>query len=142
MGFIKAGFTGGFLGIVISIADIFINSKILEKLSSLGVYVASSFGKVCINTITNECTFSEKFTTILATIVGNTVAYFIAFSLISLTVSIIAMWLTPSKKEQQIIVQQPQMIQTPQVQEVKQTEQKMALEKRPIKRAKISKKRK
>lgn len=146
MGFIKAGFTGGFIGIVISIADVFFISKILERLSSIGLYVASSFGKVCINTAEVQCSLSEKFTTIIATIIGNTIAYFIIFALISLAISIIVMWLTPSKKEQKetIIQQTPQTqviikevpVQTPQI------EEKQAKEERPKKKAKISKKKK
>lgn len=144
MGFIKAGFTGGFLGIVISIAEIFVNHPILEKLSSIGLYLASSFGKACISTIEVQCSLSEKFTTILATIVGNTIAYFIIFALISLAISVIVMWLTPSKNEQkETIVQQIQ----PQTQviikevpvQVQQPEVKQAKEKRPVKKAKISK---
>ena len=56
MAFIRAGFTGGFIGIVIGVADIFVNSNILEKLSSAGLYIASYFGKVCINTQEIQCT--------------------------------------------------------------------------------------
>ena len=126
MGFIRAGFTGGFLGIVISIADIFVNSRILERFSSVGLYVANFFGKVCINTTVNECTLIEKFTTILATIVGNCIAYFVIFALISMAIGLIKMWFSPSRKSkeeveqesqpqtkelvQHVIVQQPQQV--------------------------------
>lgn len=152
MGFIKAGFTGGFLGIVISVSDIFVNSPILEKLSSLGRLLASQFGKVCINTGVNECTLAEKFTTILATIVGNTIAYFLVFALISLGISVIVMWFTPSKKTETIIQQAPQVTEQPQVivqqppavvqetQEAKPKSEKKAKEKRPKKKAKVRKK--
>ena len=113
MGFIKAGFTGGFLGIVISIAHIFVNSRILEKLSSVGLYVADFFGKACINSETVQCTLAERFTTILATIVGNTIAYFIIFALISMGFSIIKMWFKSKPKEPEA----SQPVQAPQVQE-------------------------
>lgn len=145
MGFIKAGFTGGFLGIVISIASIFTAHPIVEKLASIGLYVASQFGKVCINTTEVQCSLSERFTTILASIVGNTLAYFIIFALISLAISLIVMWFTPSRKDQkETIVQQAQQPQTQVIikevpiqipQEVKQVK-----EQRPKKRAKIRKK--
>ena len=128
MGFIKAGFTGGFLGIVISIANIFSTSAILGNLSSIGLYVASQFGKVCVNTAEVQCSLSERFTTIIASIVGNTIAYFVIFALISLAISLIVMWLTPSRKE--VVVQQPQIVKV--VERV--------VEKRPVKRAKIRKK--
>lgn len=142
MGFIKAGFTGGFLGIVISIADIFVVSTILERLSSIGLYLANSFGKACINTSEVQCSLSEKFTTIIATIVGNTIAYFVIFALISMAISIAVMWLTPSKKEKETIIQQAPQTQTQviikevpvQVQEVKSIK-----EPRPKKKAKIKK---
>lgn len=143
MGFIKAGFTGGFLGIVISIADIFMISTILEKLSSVGLYLASSFGKVCINTTEIQCTLQDKFTTIIATIVGNTIAYFIIFALISMAISLIVMWFTPSKKET-ITQQAPQtqVIQIP-AQPVQQPQQIVKIvkvvEKRPAKKAKVKK---
>ena len=143
MGFIKAGFTGGFLGIVISIADIFVASAILERLSSIGLYLASSFGKVCINTTEIQCTLQDRFTTILATIVGNTIAYFIIFALISMAKSIIVMWFTPSKKE--TVIQQtqaPQVIQVP-AQQIQQPQQIVkvvkVVEKRPVKKAKVRK---
>jgi hypothetical protein len=146
MGFIKAGFTGGFLGIVISIADIFFNHPLLQKLSSIGLFVASSFGKVCINTSEVQCSLTEKFTTILSTIVGNCIAYFIIFSLISMAISIIVMWLTPSKKET-VVESQPQVIirevpQEPQVivREVKVKEVKEVKEPRPKKKAKVTRK--
>lgn len=143
MGFIKAGFTGGFLGIIISIASIFTTSPIVEKLASIGLYVASQFGKVCINTLESQCSLSERFTTIIASIVGNTIAYFVIFALISLAISLIVMLLTPSKKEQ-IIVQQPQIIQQPQVQQVQQPQivkvVERIIEKRPVKKAKVRKK--
>src|SRR3989344_5321796 len=113
MGFIKAGFTGGFLGIVISIANIFVNSKILEKLSSVGLYVANFFGKACINTEEIQCTLAQKFTTIMAVIVGNTIAYFIIFALISMGFSIIKMWFTSKPKAPEA----SQSVQSPQVQE-------------------------
>lgn len=147
MGFIKAGFTGGFIGIVISIADIFYSSKILERFTSVGLYLAAQFGKACINTETTECSLADKFTTILATIVGNTIAYFLLFALISLLVSLIVMLLTPSKKTevqsqpvqpqivQVIPVVQPQPVQIQPVQTTKATQ-----EKRPKKRAKVRKK--
>lgn len=146
MGFIKSGFTGGFLGIVISIADIFVVSTILERLSSIGTYLASSFGKVCINTTEIQCSLQDKFTTILATIVGNTIAYFIIFALISMAISIIVMWLTPSKKET-IVQQAPQtqVIQVP-AQQVQQPQQIVKIvkvvEKRPAKKAKVRKSKK
>ena len=143
MGFIKAGFTGGFLGIVISIANIFSTSTILGNLSSMGLYVASQFGKVCINTAEIQCSLSERFTTIIASIVGNTIAYFVIFALISLAISLIVMWLTPSRKEE-IVVQQPQITQQPVVQQVQQPQivkvVERVVEKRPVKRAKIRKK--
>src|SRR3989338_1511478 len=113
MGFIKAGFIGGFLGIVISIANIFVNSKILEKLSSVGLYVANFFGKACINTEEIQCTLAQKFTTIMAVIVGNTIAYFIIFALISMGFSIIKMWFTSKPKAPEA----SQSVQSPQVQE-------------------------
>src|SRR3989344_5598326 len=113
MGFIKAGFTGGFLGIVMGIAHIFVNSRILEKLSSVGLYVADFFGKACINSETVQCTLAERFTTILATIVGNTIAYFIIFALISMGFSIIKMWFKSKPKEPEA----SQPVQAPQVQE-------------------------
>ncbi len=142
MGFIKAGFTGGFLGIVISIANIFSTSAILGNLSSIGLYVASQFGKVCVNTAEVQCSLSERFTTIIASIVGNTIAYFVIFALISLAISLIVMWLTPSRKE--VVVQQPQIIQQPAVQQVQQPQivkvVERVVEKRPVKRAKIRKK--
>ncbi|MBM3232015.1 hypothetical protein FJZ21_01395 [Candidatus Pacearchaeota archaeon] len=138
MRFIKAGFTGGFLGIVISIADIFVVSSIIERLSSIGLYIASSFGKVCINTTELQCTLQDKFTTIFATMIGNTIAYFIIFALISLAISLIIMWLTPSKKET-IVQQAPQVIQVP-AQPVQQPQQVVkVVEKRPAKKAKVKK---
>ena len=130
MGFIKAGFTGGFLGIVMGIAHIFVNSRILEKLSSVGLYVADFFGKACINSETVQCTLAERFTTILATIVGNTIAYFIIFALISMGFSIIKMWFKSKPKEletlsapqtAQVQVQQPSQFQTAQAQPQVQT---------------------
>lgn len=146
MGFIKAGFTGGFLGIVISIADIFVVSPILERLSSIGLYVASSFGKACINTTEIQCTLQDKFSTIIATIVGNTIAYFIIFALISLAISIIVMWLTPSKKETIVQQVQPQMQQPVQTQviirEVPVQVKEVIKESRPKKKAKVRKSKK
>ncbi|SRR3989344_4280586 len=165
MGFIKAGFTGGFLGIVISIAHIFVNSEILEKLSSVGLYVANFFGKACINTEEIQCTLAERFTTILATIVGNTIAYFIIFALISMGFSIIKMWFKSKPKEpetlsapqmaqtqpQQVQIEPPQgqlpqqdiqvQIKQPEPQVVQQPEQKEIAqkEKRPKKKAKVNK---
>ncbi|MGV8130887.1 MAG: hypothetical protein ACP5N7_02175 [Candidatus Pacearchaeota archaeon] len=144
MGFIKAGFTGGFLGIVISITSIFTAHPIVEKLASIGFYVASQFGKVCINTLESQCSLSERFTTIIASIVGNTIAYFVIFALISLAISLIVMWLTPSRKEEVVVVQQPQIIQQPQVQQVQQPQVvkvvERVVEKRPVKKAKVRKK--
>ncbi len=113
MGFIKAGFTGGFIGIVLSVTDIFVSSKILEKLSSVGLYIASSFGKVCINTNEIQCSLSEEFTTILATIVGNCIAYFIIGILLSLAISLIKMWFsTKSETSEQKIPLESQIIPT------------------------------
>lgn len=144
MGFIKAGFTGGFLGIVISIADIFVNSPYLEKLSSIGLYIAEMFGKACINTPVNECTLAEKFTTVLATIVGNCIAYFVIFALISLAIAILKMWISPKKAESSQQVQQPpQQVQQPQVVQVQvqpQIQQTETKEERPKKKAKVRKK--
>ncbi len=148
MGFIKAGFTGGFLGIVISIADIFVISTILEKLSSVGLYLASSFGKVCINTTELQCTLQDKFTTIIATIVGNTIAYFIIFALISMAISLIVMWSTPSRKEEKENLQQASQPQTQVIIKevpVIQTQPvivQQAKEVRPKKKAKVRKARK
>lgn len=143
MGFIKAGFTGGFLGIIISIASIFTTSPIVKNLASTGIYVASQFGKVCINTVEVQCSLSERFTTIIASIVGNTIAYFVIFALISLAISLIVMWLTPSKKEE-IVIQQPQIVQQPAVQQVQQPQVikvvERVVEKRPTKKAKVRKK--
>lgn len=142
MAFIKAGFTGGFLGIVISIADIFVVSPILSRFSSIGLYVASYFGKVCTNTSEIQCSLSERFTTILATIAGNTIAYFIIFALISLAISVIVMWLTPSKREQkETVIQQasePQII----IKEVPVQVQAPIKEVRPKKKAKVRKSKK
>ena len=142
MGFIRSGFTGGFLGIVISVADIFVKSQILERLSSLGLLLASQFGKVCINTPEEACTLTEKFTTILATIIGNCIAYFLVFVIISLGMSVIAMWFRPSKKviveettqPQQQTIMQPQAPQ-PQIIQIKE----VRTEKRPKKKAKVRK---
>jgi len=146
MGFIKSGFTGGFLGIVISITDIFLNSIWLERLSSVGLYVANFFGKACINSAVNECTLAEKFTTIIATLVGNCIAYFVIFALISISISVIAMLFSPKPVAQPVVVQQAPIQQPPvqpvqqpvviQVQEVKQKEP------RPKKKAKVRKSKK
>lgn len=143
MGFIKSGFTGGFLGIVISIANIFINHPLLEKLSSIGLYVASSFGKVCINTPEAQCSLMDRFSTIIATIVGNTIAYFIIFALISLAISIIVMWFTPSKKQTEPVIQQaPPQIIIKEVPVQVQQPVKESKEKRPAKKARVSRKKK
>ncbi len=107
MGFIKAGFTGGFIGIVIGVAAIFVKSPWLQKLSYLGFLLAEAFGKVCIDTIIDSCSLAEKFTTVLATIVGNCIAYFIVGVLISLGFSVLKMWLS-SEKTAPPQVQQPQ----------------------------------
>jgi hypothetical protein len=160
MGFIRAGFTGGFLGIVISIANIFVNSKVLENLSSVGLYLANFFGKACIDNSINECGLFEKFLTIIATIVGNTIAYFVIFALISMAISIIKMWFTVPKTTEQVQTQQPQIIaqQQPEIQQQtqqatqKEQEQqaqpiiqetskpkKEAKEKRPRRKAKVRK---
>ena len=126
MGFIRAGFTGGFIGIVIGVADIFVNSKIIEKMSSVGLWLASFFGKICINTQEIQCTLSEKFTTIIATIVGNSITYFVLGVLLSLAISVIKLWMTPSKPaELASVEQQPQKVQQVPVEQqvVKQPEQ-------------------
>ena len=115
MGFIKAGFTGGFIGIVIGVAAIFVKSPLLQKLSYLGFLLAEAFGKVCIDTITDSCSLAEKFTTVIATIVGNCVAYFIVGALISLGFSVLKMWLSSEKiappQEQQVQQPVPQVTQ-------------------------------
>ncbi|MEK6915512.1 MAG: hypothetical protein AABW89_03150 [Nanoarchaeota archaeon] len=154
MGFIRAGFTGGFLGIVVSILDIFVNSKTLERLSSVGLYLANFFGKACIS----DCGLAERLITIIATIVGNCIAYFVIFALISLLINILVMWFKPSKdvgqvqtpvQVPQIIVQQPPQIQTPVAVPQQPTvpiETEMKIEKpalketRPKKRARVRKK--
>ena len=89
MGFIKSGFTGGFIGIVIGFAAIFTKSAIVQKLASVGFLLAAAFGKVCIDTLEGGCTLAQKFTTIIATIVGNCIAYFIIGVLISLGISLL-----------------------------------------------------
>jgi hypothetical protein len=168
VGFIKAGFTGGFLGIVAAIANVFVESKLLERLSSAGLYLATFFGKACISTGEVQCTLYQKLTTIVATIVGNCIAYFAIFALVSLAISIIVMWLKPKASEIQVQtqvvsqVQQPQqttpqvtqeVVQQPQVQQsVEQTQIKQQevvqekpkksvkkVQKRPVKKAKIKK---
>ncbi len=113
MGFIRAGFTGGFIGIIIGVATIFVNYPLLQKISYLGFLVAEAFGKVCISTTTDTCSLAEKFTTILATIVGNCIAYFILGVLISLGLSILKLWFSKEENNpQQEQVQQP-VQQTP-----------------------------
>ncbi len=132
MGFIRSGFTGGFIGIIIGVAAIFVNYPLLQKLSYIGFLVAEAFGKVCISTATDTCSLSEKFTTILATIVGNCIAYFIFGILISLGLSILKLWLSKEETtQQQEQVQQPvvsqpvQQIPKPAVQST-QTPQQIA----------------
>ncbi len=129
MSFIKSGFTGGFIGIVIGIADIFVNSRALEKVAGLGLWLASSFGKVCINTEEIQCTLAEKFTTMLATIVGNCMAYFILGVLISLAISVIKMWFKSK----------PQIETTPAIQEAPKEQEIKIQEVRPKKKARVSK---
>src|SRR3989344_760569 len=148
MGFIRAGFTGGFIGIVIGVADIFVNSKIIEKMSSVGLWLASFFGKICINTQEIQCTLSEKFTTIIATIVGNSITYFVLGVLLSLAISVIKLWMTPSKPaELASVEQQPQQVQQPvqqvesipveqQPQQVQQVPVEQQVVKQPIKQEK------
>ncbi|MEK6847492.1 MAG: hypothetical protein AABY16_04985 [Nanoarchaeota archaeon] len=107
MGLVKAGFTGGFIGIVIGVAAIFVKSPIIQKLSYLGFLLAESFGKACIDTAIDSCSLFEKFTTIIATIVGNCIAYFIVGMLISLGFSVLKLWLSPEKPVQQQESEQP-----------------------------------
>lgn len=129
MAFIKAGFTGGFIGIVLSVLDIFVNSRFIEKLSSVGLYVASYFGKVCVNTNDFECSLIEKFTTLIAILVGNCIAYFILFALASLGISLIKMWFVSSKSkalEKQVTLQpsvEPIRPQTQVLENVQQVQQ-------------------
>ncbi len=105
MGFIKAGFTGGFIGIVIGVGAIFTRYEILNKLSSLGFLLAKYFGKVCTDTEIDTCTLSERFTTVLATIVGNCIAYFILGVLISLGISLVKIWLSGEKTEKPLVIE-------------------------------------
>ncbi len=119
MGFIRAGFTGGFIGITIGVAAIFVNYPLLQKLSYVGFLLAETFGKVCVSTATDTCSLAEKFTTILATIVGNCIAYFIFGVIVSLGLSILKMWFskeeTPQQQEQvtQPVQQNPKQIVQP-----------------------------
>ncbi len=146
MGFIKAGFTGGFIGIVIGVGAIFTSYNILHKLSSLGFLLAKAFGKVCVDTEMDTCTLAEKFTTILATIVGNCIAYFIVGVVLSLGISVIKLWMKPEPKTEQApiekAVQQPQQApQIVQVQTIQPETVKVSNEpKRQESKAKISKK--
>lgn len=105
MGFIRAGFTGGFIGIVIGVGAIFINNQILQKLSSLGFLLAAAFGKVCIDSFYGGCSLTDKFTTVIATVIGNCIAYFIVGALLSLAISTISLWLRPSSKVESTTVQ-------------------------------------
>ncbi len=116
MGFIRAGFTGGFIGILIGVATIFVNYPLLQKLSYVGFLVAEAFGKVCVSTATDTCSLSEKFTTILATIIGNCIAYFIFGVLISLGLSIVKMWFSKEETAQQQVQQPVQQTPKPIVQ--------------------------
>ncbi len=141
MGFIRAGFTGGFLGIIISITHIFVESRFIDRLSSVGLYLANFFGKACLD----DCGIIETFSTILATIVGNTIAYFVIFAIISMAIGIIKMWLKPSSSVQSVMVQQtnpttqtpqPVIVQQPSS-EKKEQEKKLTKDKRPRKKAKV-----
>ncbi len=123
MGFIRTGFTGGFIGIIIGVAAIFINYPLLQKISYIGFFVAEAFGKVCISTSTNICSLSEKFTTILATIVGNCIAYFIFGVLISLGISILKMWFSKEETTQQQVTQPVQQTPKPIVQPAPEPQQ-------------------
>ena len=145
MGFIRAGFTGGFIGIIIGVGAIFTKYEILNKLSSLGFLLAKSFGKVCIDTQIDSCSLSDKFTTVLATIIGNCIAYFIVGVILSLGISVIRLWVKPEPKTEQTqiekVVQQPQQAQQPvQVQAPQPEVIKVSKEpKRPESKAIISK---
>lgn len=146
MGFIKAGFTGGFIGIVIGVGAIFTNYNLLQKLSSLGFLLAKSFGKVCIDTQLDSCSLADKFTTVLATIIGNCIAYFILGVIISLGISVIKLWLKPEPKTEQtpiekVAQQSPQATQTVQTPVPLPDVIKVTKEpKRPEAKAKISRK--
>ena len=140
MGFIKAGFTGGFIGILIGVAAIFVKSPLLQKLSYLGFLLAEAFGKVCIDTTAAACSLAEKFTTVIATIIGNCIAYFIVGVLISLSFGVLKMWLSSEKtassqepqvqQSQQLAQSTPQQIQ-PQEIPKKVQEQVPAIQQRP-----------
>mgnify|MGYP001595633595 CR=1 FL=1 len=132
MGFIKAGFTGGFIGIVIGVGAIFTRYEFLNKLSSLGLLLAKSFGKVCTDTSIDTCTLAEKFTTIIAAIVGNCIAYFIVGALLSLGISTIRLWVKSEPKVEPIQA-------SAESQEVKEAKAPVAA-KRPAEKALISKK--
>ncbi len=125
MGFIRAGFTGGFTGIIIGVAAIFVNYPLLQKLSYVGFLLAEAFGKVCISNSTNICSLSEKFATILATIVGNCVSYFIFGVLISSGLSILKLWFSKEEttQQQEQVQQSVQQIPNPIVQPISASQQ-------------------